>query len=104
MYNWLIINAIGFFTGVISSLCINFVCKILYPSVYNHHYGIYVTVHALAGSYMGYTVCEWYKEQVARYYRSRQRNLISAQWILPDRLNNLCKSQCLKKISDAIMD
>jgi len=104
MYNWIIINTIGFFTGIISSLCINFICKILYPNIYNHNYGIYVTIHALAGSYMGYTVCEWYKEQVSHYYRARQTNLISGQYLYPVQLNKFCRSQCLEKISDVKMD
>jgi len=58
----------------------------------------------LSGSYMGYTVCEWYKEQVSRYHIVRQTNMVSVQWIFPNQLKPLFKSQCHKKIDDSKMD
>ena len=104
MYNWIIINTIGFFTGLISGICIKFICKSFYPIMYNHYYGMYATIQVLAGSYMGYTVCEWYREQVSRYRIARQSNLISVQWVFPPQPNKLYRSQCLEKIYDAKMD
>ena len=104
MYNWIIINTIGFFTGVISGICINLICKSFYPMIYNHYYGIYITIQILAGIYMGKSVCEWYREQVSRYHIARQTNLISSQWDVSFQLRKLCRSQCLERISDAKMD
>ena len=65
---------------------------------------MYATIQVLAGSYMGYTVCEWYREQVSRYRIARQTNLISVQWVFPPQPNKLYRSQCLEKIYDAKMD
>ena len=105
MYNWIIINIIGFFTGIISSICVNFICKKFYPIIYEHYYWLYVTIQVSVGCYMGSRVCQWYVETRHRYDEMRRGNMISSNatfWYLPIRMGN--KSQCIKKINDVIMD
>ena len=107
MYNWIIINALGFITGILSSLTINLMCKSFYPLIYEYYYGTYIAIQVLFGCFMGHTVCQWYWEERERYYRLRHSNIPAVQryyYYNYNPLHQQNRSECIKKINETHMD
>ena len=106
MYNWLIINTIGFFIGILSSICVNFICRRFYPIIYNHYYSIYVAIQIIIASYAGSRVCRWYGETMARYHIQRRSSMISAsgQFFYYIPVTHHWRKLCIKKLNESHMD
>lgn len=107
MYNWFIINTIGFLTGVLSAIIINLICKIFNPVIYESYYGLYIMIQIIFGAFMGYSVCEWYSEKRERYYRLRyamNTDVLRYYYYNYNSLDQRDRSNCIKKINEMNMD